>query len=72
MNWFLYPLALLGTIVAALFLYGVVRGVRLGLRLRREARGSGVHRETVAFGDSLSVRKIPADSDEGRSLREVH
>ena len=73
MNWILYPLAFVGMIVVGLVLYGVGRGVRLGLRLRREARGSGVHRENLGVADSLSVRKIPADSDEGRALRgDVH
>ena len=72
MEWILYPLAFLGLIVAGLFVYGVVRGVRLGLRLRRKARAAGAHREDVGVSDTLRVRKIPADSDEGRALRDVH
>lgn len=71
-NWILYPLAFLGLLVGGLFVYGVARGVRLGLRLRREARdGGGQHRESVGVSDSLSIRKIPARSREGRSLRKA-
>ncbi len=69
MNWILYPLAAVGFVVAALFLYGLYRGVRLGLRLRRERKAGGAHRETIGVSDVLKVRKIPADSEEGRALR---
>ena len=68
-NWILYPLAAVGLVVVGLFLVGLVRGVLLGLRLRRQARAVGAHRENVGVSDTLHVRKIPADSPEGKALR---